>query len=232
MARRLAAILFDFDHTLTDFGDHVAWTEARPAVRALYLEAGVAEVFLDSHFGSLTLYGAVAEHQPLEASRLREVQGRASAVLDRFERAALERTRALPGAHALVEALPSLGMRTGIVTSNSAGVARAILERLGLDGPFEVLVGRDDVRRLKPDPEGLITACAKLGVLPSAAAYVGDMPGDVRAAHAAGMQAWAVGTGLGTHDELREAGADAQFATLNDVLARLNEPDPVTARPA
>lgn len=222
-------MLFDFDHTLTDFGHHVRWADARTAIRAVYAAAGVSADFLDAHPGSLSLYISVADHQPIEGHALLDVQGRASAVLDGFEREAVTTTEALPGAREVVDALPRLGLRAGIVTSNAAPVARAILERLGLAGTFEVVLGRSEVQRLKPAPEGLLAACAALDVEPPEAVYVGDSESDMRAAQAAGLLAWGVSTGLGEPDALRVAGAETVFATLTEVLLRLSELHAMTA---
>lgn len=229
-APRLEAVLFDFDHTLTDFGNHVRWADARPAMRALYAEAGVPESFLETHPGSISLYAAVARHHPIDGEQLAGAQHRAGAILDGIELAALEHTVALPGAHALVEALPELRLQAAIVTSNAASVARRIMERLGLAAPFEVVLGRSEVALLKPEPEGLLLACAALAVPPLAAAYVGDSEADMQAARTAGLRAWGVATGLGTPAQLERAGAHVVFATLNDILARLTELHAMTAR--
>ncbi|GIV61743.1 MAG: hypothetical protein KatS3mg044_0609 [Rhodothermaceae bacterium] len=49
------------------------------------------------------------------------------------------------------------------------------------------VIGKEDVRRGKPDPEGLLRACRWFGIAPSRALYVGDAPGDRLAAETAGM---------------------------------------------
>ena len=45
-------MLFDFDHTLTDFGHHVRWVDARTAVRAVYEAAGVSAAVIASNPGA------------------------------------------------------------------------------------------------------------------------------------------------------------------------------------
>jgi phosphoglycolate phosphatase-like HAD superfamily hydrolase len=109
-------------------------------------------------------------------------------------------------------------------------VVRLILRRLShlpstpsLLRHIDVVVGRSEVTRLKPDPEGLLTACRLLDVAPSSAAYLGDATADIEAARNAGLRAGGVTTGLGSEEELRAAGATAVFATLGSVLAHLIE---------
>lgn len=216
-------VLFDFDHTLTDFGDRVRWVDARPAVQQVYRAAGVPDTFLEAHPGSITLYTAVAALEPLSGSALLQAQRRTSEVLAEFETEGIPGTEALPGARELLSALSHLGLRAGIVTSNAAIVVSAILERLRLDTPFEVLIDRDQVARLKPAPDGLLAACRALDVPPAAATYVGDSVADMEAATSAGLQAWGVSTGLGTPGALRAAGAVRVFVTLDDALAHLRE---------
>lgn len=231
----LRAVLFDFDHTLTDFGDHVHWAGARPTVQRVYRESGVAEAFLQEHPGSITLYTTVAALEPLSGMALVEAQRLASAVLTTFEAEATTTTELLPGALDVRGALELAGLRTAIITSNAASVVTVILRRFGLDGAFEAVIGRDQVTRLKPAPEGLLAACRALDVPPATAAYVGDAVADIKAAHAAGLAAWGVATGPTSADDLWDAGAEVVFDTLVEVLAHLgatiHAPTPTTARP-
>ena len=223
MRAPLRAVLFDFDHTLTDFGDHVRWADARPAVQHVYREAGVPDAFLEAHLGSITLYIAVGALEPLTGAALIEVQRLASAVLTEFEAEATTTTEALPGAPDVPAALARHGLRSAIVTSNAASVVRANLGRFGLESAFEVVIGRDQVARLKPAPEGLLAACRALGVPPAAAAYVGDSVADIEAASAAGMAAWGIATGPTSADDLWAAGAEIVFDTLEEVLEHLDQ---------
>lgn len=74
-----------------------------------------------------------------------------------------------------------------VCTRNSRLVVERVLAGTALAGRMSI-VGREDVRRLKPDPEGLRLLLARHGVAPVHAALVGDTFHDVRAARAAGMR--------------------------------------------
>jgi HAD superfamily hydrolase (TIGR01509 family) len=108
------------------------------------------------------------------------------------------------------------GVKLGIMTGSRRGSLDA-LERAGLLELFDAVVTAEDVVRRKPDPEGLLTCAAKLGISPGDAAYIGDSPLDVEAAHAAGMKAVAVLTGAGDSALLSAAGADRLIASLSGV---------------
>ncbi len=76
------------------------------------------------------------------------------------------------------------GDRVAIVTRNSREAVRAAL---GSRADTVVIIGREDVRRLKPDPDGVLLALKKLGADPARTAMVGDTFHDVAAARAAGV---------------------------------------------
>ena len=216
-AGRTDAVLLDFDHTLAHLGSFVRWEDARRTLLPLYGAGGVPEAFLERHPGALDLYGQVAISELLADAGIREAHRQASLALAAFEAEAVPRTRLTPGAVAVLRRLPALGLPTGIVSSNAAPVVAAVLERERVSSAFGAIVGRDDVARLKPAPEGLLKCCAALGVRPGRCIYVGDSVSDIKAARAAGMTGFGVVGGMASADELVAAGAEA----VVDDLARL-----------
>src|SRR5262249_46186771 len=87
------------------------------------------------------------------------------------------------------------GRRLGIVTAKRRETVELAFARVPLGHLFETIVGGDETKRHKPDPEPLLLAAERLGADPAATAYVGDSPFDVRAAKAAGMFALAPTSG-------------------------------------
>lgn len=124
-----------------------------------------------------------------------------------------------PGLVALLRDLRAQGIPLASVTSKGQLETETLLFDLGLGDLFDVIVGDDDVRPLKPDPAPVLEACRLLGVDPACAVMVGDTIFDVGAARAAG--AHCIGVLWGIHDAeiLREAGADALVKTAPE-LAR------------
>jgi beta-phosphoglucomutase-like phosphatase (HAD superfamily) len=68
-----------------------------------------------------------------------------------------------PGAVELVEELRGT-VPIGIASNSPRALVEAALDAAGLDGPFDVILGVDDVRRPKPDAEIYLAACERLGV--------------------------------------------------------------------
>jgi len=89
------------------------------------------------------------------------------------------------GAVDLVRRFARMGLRQACVSNSPRPVIDANLRLLGLP-ELEFAVGREDVVRGKPDPEGYLIAARRLGVAPAACAVVEDSPAGVRAGHAAG----------------------------------------------
>lgn len=214
----LDAVLLDFDHTLSHFGDFVRWDDARVEMLAVYRAAGVPEAFLQAHGGALSLYRDVAASGLLPDPQMRDVQREASRLLERFENEAVPLAAMLPVAIHFVRRLPGLGLRAGIVTSNTAPVVSAVLERDSVAAAVDVVVGRNDVALLKPSPEGILRACKALSVPCERCIYAGDSADDIRAAREAGMPGFGIRHGMSSDQELRRAGAAAVFDGLGELL--------------
>jgi HAD superfamily hydrolase (TIGR01509 family) len=136
---------------------------------------------------------------------------------DAYHRRLAELASKLAPYPGILELLEHVPVPVAIVTGASREAAEIVLGATGLRGLFDVIVSDDDVRRPKPDPEGLRLACARLGVEPDRAAYVGDLPGDVAAARACG--ALAVGAAWSAHAAV--AGADHVLRRPEELLTLL-----------
>ncbi|MGH9311011.1 MAG: HAD-IA family hydrolase [Vicinamibacterales bacterium] len=90
---------------------------------------------------------------------------------------------AIPGALALLNALPP--ERWAVVTSASRSLAIARLAIVGLPAP-RVLVCAEDVIRGKPAPDGYLLAARQLGISPHDSVVIEDTPAGIQAGHLAG----------------------------------------------
>lgn len=101
---------------------------------------------------------------------------------------------ALPGVRELLDALDAVSVPRAVVTSTPRANLAMVLETLGLEGRFQALVAEEDAAKGKPDPEGFLSAAARLAVEPARCVVIEDAPAGVRAAKAGGMRAIAVTT--------------------------------------
>jgi HAD superfamily hydrolase (TIGR01509 family) len=102
----------------------------------------------------------------------------------------------LPGVEALLRDAKALGLARAVASSSSCGWVDGWLRRHGIRELLDVVVARDDVRKVKPDPELFLLAASRLGVEPGACVVFEDSPNGMRAAHAAGMRCVAVPNAL------------------------------------
>jgi len=90
-----------------------------------------------------------------------------------------------PGAGEAVAGARAAGLATAVWTNNAREVTAAALARVGLLDAFDLVVTRDEMRALKPDPDGWRVIRERFGAC--AAVVVGDSWVDGVAAAAAGV---------------------------------------------
>jgi phosphoglycolate phosphatase-like HAD superfamily hydrolase len=74
-----------------------------------------------------------------------------------------------------------------VVTNNLHSTARQVVERLGLSGGCSGIVGFDDVRASKPDPESWHELVRRHGPFAEPVLYIGDRDSDEQFARNAGI---------------------------------------------
>ena len=102
------------------------------------------------------------------------------------ERRAMARATLEPFAREAVAAMKDLGFATAIWTNNDRVVADHVLGRFDLLAHLDLIVTRDEMRRLKPDPDGLRVVRERWPDVPRIV-VVGDSWVDGLAAQAAGV---------------------------------------------
>ncbi|GAA2776642.1 HAD family phosphatase [Streptomyces rameus] len=101
--------------------------------------------------------------------------------------------RLVPGADRFLERLRRNGVALAVVTSGGRSYAKDHLTRCGIVGHFSTVVSAEDVTHGKPDPEGYLLACRRLGVAPGEAVVFEDSTAGLRAGRRAGARCFAVG---------------------------------------
>ena len=86
----------------------------------------------------------------------------------------------------LINFIESQNIIWGVVTNKPSYFSKKILARIPIFNNCAVLVTSDDVKNMKPDPEGISKACNEIGVFSKNVIYVGDHIKDMIAAEKAG----------------------------------------------
>lgn len=209
-AHEAAVCVFDLDHTLVSspLDLRAVGREMEAFIRA----RGVTVPERALRWSGAELFDLVKrEAAHLEAELL--------AIPVAHERRAMEQATPEPFAREAVAALKELGFATAIWTNNDRVVADFVLTRFGLSRHLDLVVTRDEMRRLKPDPDGLRVVRERW---PDAAriVVVGDSWVDGLAAQAAGVPFIAYRPDVAQMEE-RGVTATAIIRSLLDLPAAL-----------
>jgi mannitol-1-/sugar-/sorbitol-6-phosphatase len=191
------AILFDLDGVLVD---------STPCVTRVW-RTWAQEHGLDPDYVVHVAHG----QRTIETVRTVAPNLEAQRETDRIEQREIADTdglRVLPGAQALLTALPL--DRYTIVTSGTRQLATKRLQVAGLPVPAK-MVTADDVTRGKPDPEPYLVGAAMLGFEPHLCLVFEDSPSGIRSAKSGGMMAIGLTT---TYPPQELSQADLMIATL------------------
>ncbi len=103
-----------------------------------------------------------------------------------------EGLKAYPGAAETMAYLKKKGCTVGVVTSKMRHVATYHLELTGLLQYVDGLIGYEDSKEHKPNPEPLLKALKLFNAKPKTTIYIGDHENDITAAKNAGISSCAV----------------------------------------
>ena len=189
-------VIFDLDGVIcsTDHYHYLAWKALADRLGAYFDETinnrlrGVSrmaslEIVLERYDGELT------EEEKLAAAE--EKNNTYRELLKQMSPADLSEE-----VKTTLDALRAKGLLLGIGSSSKN--TKFILSRLGLGDYFDKISDGTNITRSKPDPEVFLKAAEYLGLEPKDCLVVEDAVAGVQAAHAAGMDAAAVGDAAGS----------------------------------
>lgn len=211
------AVLFDFDGVIADSENYHVAAWQRTLVRMgweLSDEAAAVAVQMDDREFAAELFAR---------------RGLAEADVDGWVRKKQELTvemirlhpRVYPGVPELLHALKGRA-KVAVVSTTWRENVEAFLQAAGLADAVAAVVAKEDVKALKPAPDGYLKALKKLKAAASKAVVVEDSPRGLAAAEAAGVVARvAVGHRRGPGDWTGDARFLAGFESLDETLEAL-----------
>lgn len=121
----------------------------------------------------------------------------------------------------VVETLSTLkeqGFTLTIASSRSHTSLVELTNNLGIADYISYLIGADDVKQAKPNPEPVLNTLAAMHFDASQTLVVGDMAVDILMGANAGAQTCGVTWGNGNREELLKAGADYIIDSMNELI--------------
>lgn len=211
--RGTVGVIFDFDGTLAnsepvheaairEIVEPMGWWNDDPEVFTRYI--GTSDRFCFRDLGERA--GETVDDARLdglvESKRLRYLE---------FLEAG--KVLAFDGAIELVRAAAE-GGPIAVCSGSRTPTIEPTLERFGVRGLLSALVGADQVKKAKPDPESYLLTCGRLGLKPSECVAIEDTDHGIHAAKGAGIRTIAVGHTCGPE---RLTMADEVFERIGQI---------------
>jgi phosphoglycolate phosphatase len=211
------AVIFDCDGTLVD--SYPAITASVNHVRATHGLAPLSETEVRRHVGRgpANLLQHTVPGSNIETD-LAEYKAHHPSVLK-------SGSRLLPHVAEELSALHQRGLRLAVCSNKLRLFTLELLDILDIGRYFQAVIGPEDAPRLKPAPDMLLAALARLAVPAAEALYIGDMAVDIETARAAGVAVWVVSTGSDTPATLTAAKPDRVLEDLGNLSALLGPTD-------
>jgi pyrophosphatase PpaX len=180
-------VLFDLEDTLvqTPWLDPQHVVEFRHRTRQKLVDLGVPSIILAGIERATIMRNKASEYveQKFGKAETERFNREMEKFLCRYEQDSAEKSRLFPDAVPALKRLKRLGVRIGLVTNTSAKAVNTVFQMYNLKPYFDVVITRERVKRLKPDPEGILLAVKQLGG--NKFFMVGDLAVDVLAAKTA-----------------------------------------------
>jgi len=207
------AIVFDLDGTLVD--SYQAITASINHVRSAYALAPLPESEVRRHVGRGPTYLLEKTVAGGDVDKdLARYRAHHPSVLR-------SGTHLLAGVANTLKALKQAGFPMGICSNKPGPYTRELLDYLHLSSLFAAVIGPEDAPRIKPAPDMLKTALARLRTAPANALYVGDMVVDIQTARAAGVPVWVTPTGSDELATLLAAKPDRILKSFDELVPLL-----------
>ncbi|HEX8521843.1 MAG TPA: HAD-IA family hydrolase [Tepidisphaeraceae bacterium] len=212
--RSIRGVIFDLDGTLADTFPVIvdAWN------------AGVAPI-MGREYKPDEVISRFGEPEPIMIRN--EVGDRWEEACERYyahyEKHHASSVQPFEGIETMLREVKRRGLAVGLVTGKSRRSADITLKDLGWSDLFASVITGTDMKKQKPEPDGLIDCAKAMGMNPAACAMVGDSPADIGAGKAAGMMTIVAAWHSVYLEKLKGMQPDAWAHTPADVVTLINK---------
>lgn len=184
----MVVVLFDLEGTLVQSieDDQEAILEFRIKTREKLVALGIPRSELKGVTTSTLMRNKALEYvkEHFNEREAKRFHREMDMFLKSYELSWADRSKIFSDTLPALRRLKEIGCKMGLITNTSREAANRMLSIHGIRGFFEVIITREDVKKLKPDPECIILALKRLNEQDFF--LVGDLGYDSRAAEKAG----------------------------------------------
>lgn len=192
----LKAVIFDFDYTLGDSTNGIALSINYALENLGYVSQKLSDIRKTIGLSLRETYFTLTENDDLE-----EAEQFAKLLKEKADEVMVSNTELYSGVKDVLTRLRERDIKTAIVTSKFHYRIEQILTKFNANDLIDIIVGAEDVKASKPNPEGLHWTLEHLGLKKEEVLYVGDSYVDAKAAENADVGFAAVLTGTTTREE-------------------------------
>ncbi len=208
----LKAIIFDFDYTLGDSTNGIVLSINYALEKLGYAAPNIADIKKTIGLSLKETYFELTSNNNLDEAEqfMKLFKEKADSVM-------VANTELYAGVKDVLQKLKAKGYKTAIVTTKFHYRIEQILSKFNAHELIDIIVGAEDVKIEKPNPEGLLWAIEHLETMNEEVFYVGDSLVDAKTAENAKVEFIAVLTGTTTRDEFRSYNSAYIGKDISDV---------------
>ena len=220
VSKLINSVVFDLDGTLAEFNLEVKTVRAE--VRQFLIKQGLPpSIFFtnESIFRMLEKTRVLLKNSGRTEDEYKIIHEDVLSITRKYELKAAKTTSILPGVLETIKELKEKNFKLAVFTINGKDSANRILNRLNLMRFFDVVISREEVSSVKPDPIHLDAALKALGIDPHQAVVVGDSIVDMKSAKALNVKAVGIASNDKLVRELKLAGATHVIRSITELTS-------------
>lgn len=208
------AVIFDFDYTLGDSTEGIVESANYGLAATGHAAAPRERIRKTIGLSLKETYRVLTGDDSEEKAALFDKRFK-----EKADHVMVENSVLYAGAVGLLSALKERGIRVGIVTTKYHYRIDAIMEKCHGTAYIDLVVGGEDVKAPKPDPEGVLLALDLWKLPKEEVLYVGDSLVDAETAERAGVDFAGVATGTTGKEELEQYPCIGVYENLEGLQA-------------
>lgn len=217
-------LIFDLDGTLIDSAPDLAYAvnlTLQELQRASFDETTIRDWV--GNGATVLIQRALSGSSQIDSQLSEALVERA---LERFfvhyRKHTCDKTRPYAGVSQGVQQLKHSGYTLAIVTNKPYEFVPTIVQQLGWQDVFALVLGGDSLPVKKPDPAPLLQVCETLNIAPIQSYMIGDSKNDILAGQNAGMDTLGVSYGYNYGQDIRDFSPTHTFDDFNALVQFLS----------